>query len=91
MNKAELVVAISDKSGLTRKDSERALSAFTDVVSAELEKGGKVALVGFGTFDVADRKERQGLNPKTKEPIKIAASKAPRFRAGKSLKDQVNK
>ena len=90
MNKAELVVAISEKSGLTRKDSEKALRAFEEVVAAELVSGGKVQLVGFGTFDVADRKERQGLNPKTKEPIQIAASKAPRFRAGKALKDQVN-
>jgi len=91
MNKAELVVAISEKSGLTRKDSEKALRAFEEAVSAELGNGGKVQLVGFGTFDVAERKERQGLNPKTKQPIKIAASKAPRFRAGKALKDQVNK
>jgi DNA-binding protein HU-beta len=90
MNKAELVVAISEKSGLTRKDSEKALRAFEEVVSAELVKGSKVQLVGFGTFDVADRKERQGLNPKTKEAIKIPASKAPRFRAGKALKDSVN-
>jgi len=91
MNKADLVVAIAEKSGLSKKDSEKALRAFEEAVSEELGKGGKVALVGFGTFDVAERKERQGLNPKTKAPIKIAASKAPRFRAGKTLKDKVNK
>ena len=91
MNKAELVVAIAGKSGLTKKDSEKALSAFLEAVSGELAKGGKVQLVGFGTFDVAARKARQGLNPKTKAPIKIPASKAPRFKAGKALKDTVNK
>jgi len=91
MNKAELVSAIAEKAAMTKKDSEKALQAFVDVVTEELEKGGKVQLVGFGTFDVAERKEREGRNPQTGAPMKIAASKAPRFKVGKALKDAVNK
>jgi len=90
MNKSELVAAIADKSGMTKKDSEKALQAFVDVVTEELAKGGKVQLVGFGTFDVAERQSREGRNPQTGKPMTIAASKAPRFKVGKALKDAVN-
>ena len=92
MNKTELVAAMADKAGLSKKDADKALAAFIDVVGAELtKKGGKVQLVGFGTFEVVERAARTGLNPATKEKIKIKASKAPKFKAGKALKDRVNK
>ena len=92
MNKIELVAAMADKAGLSKKDADKALAAFIDVVGTELtKKGGKVQLVGFGTFEVAERAARTGLNPLTKEKIKIKASKAPKFKAGKALKDKVNK
>jgi len=91
MNKAELVVAMADKAGLSKKDTEKALKAFTDVVAAQLKKGNKIALVGFGTFEVAKRAARTGRNPQSGKEIKIPASKAPKFRAGKALKDIVNK
>lgn len=90
MNKTELVAAIAEKTELSKKDAEKALKAFTDVVVEELKKGEKIALVGFGTFEVADRPARDGRNPVTGETIKIAASKAPKFKAGKALKDSVN-
>ena len=90
MNKAELVAAMADKAGLSKKDAEAALKAFTDVVAEELKKGEKIQLVGFGTFEVSERAEREGRNPMTGETIKIAASKTPKFKAGKALKDQVN-
>ena len=90
MNKTELVAAMAEQAGMSKKDAEKALKAFTDVVADELKKDGKVQLVGFGTFEVATRKERDGRNPKTKEPMKIAASKAPKFKAGKALKDMIN-
>ena len=91
MNKTELVAAIADQAGLTKKDAEKALNAFTDVVKKELKKkDGKVQLVGFGTFDVAKRAAREGRNPQTGAKMKIKASKAPRFKAGKALKDAVN-
>ena len=90
MNKTELVDAMAKKAGLSKKDAEAAVKAFTDVVTAELKKGGKVQLVGFGTFEVAKRAARDGVNPLTKEPMHIAASKAPKFKAGKALKDAVN-
>ena len=91
MNKTELVEEIAKKTGLTKKDSEKAVKAFTDAVSAELKKGGKVQLVGFGTFEVTKRAAREGRNPQTGKTMKIAASKAPKFKAGKALKDLVNK
>ncbi len=91
MNKTELVEAMAKKAGLTKKDAEAAVKALTDVVTAELKKGGKVQLVGFGTFEVAKRAAREGKNPQTGAKIKIAASKAPKFKAGKALKDTVNK
>ena len=90
MNKTELVAAMADQTGLTKKDVEAALKAFTDVVSGELKKGGKVQLVGFGTFEVSERAAREGRNPQSGAPMKIAASKAPKFKAGKALKDMVN-
>ncbi len=90
MNKAELVVAIAEKAELSKKDTEKALKAFIDVVTEELVKGEKVQLVGFGTFEVSERPARTGRNPQTKKAIKIPASKAPKFKAGKALKDVVN-
>lgn len=90
MNKTELVDAMAKEAGLSKKDTEKALKAFTDSVSNELKKGGKVQLVGFGTFEVAERAAREGRNPQTGKAMKIAASKAPKFKAGKALKDLVN-
>ena len=93
MNKAELVEAIVKETKLSKKDAENGLNAFIDVVKKELanKKGDrKVQLVGFGTFEVAERKARTGRNPSTGESIKIKASKAPRFKAGKALKDSLN-
>ncbi|MDO4798885.1 MAG: HU family DNA-binding protein [Bacillota bacterium] len=91
MNKAELVASIAEKSGLTKKDSEGALNAFMKSVEEELVKGGKVQLVGFGTFEVRERKARQGRNPKDpKQTINIPASKAPVFKSGKALKEVIN-
>ena len=90
MNKAELVAAIAAKTELSKKDSEKALKAFIDVVAEELKKGEKVQLVGFGTFEVSARPARTGRNPQTKKTITIPASKAPKFKAGKALKDTVN-
>ena len=90
MNKTELISAMSEKSELTKVDTEKALKAFIDTVTEELKNGGKVQLVGFGTFEVTERAERQGRNPKTGEAITIPASKSPKFKAGKALKDIVN-
>lgn len=90
MNKTELIAAIAEKTELSKKDSEKALKAFIDVVTEELKKGEKVQLVGFGTFEVAERPERVGRNPQTKEEMTIPASKAPKFKVGKALKDVIN-
>ena len=90
MNKTELTAAIAEQAGISKKDAEKALKAFTDVVADELKKGEKVQLVGFGTFEVVERKAREGRNPQSGKPMKIAASKAPRFKAGKALKDMLN-
>ena len=90
MNRTELISAMSEKSELTKVDTEKALKAFIDTVTEELKNGGKVQLVGFGTFEVTERAERQGRNPKTGEAITIPASKSPKFKAGKALKDIVN-
>ena len=90
MNKTELVAAMAEQAGISKKDAEKALKAFTDVVAAELKDGGKVQLVGFGTFEVAERAAREGRNPQSGEVMKIAASKAPKFKAGKALKDMIN-
>lgn len=91
MNKGELVEAIAKKAEISKKDAENALNAFTETVGKALKKGDKVQLVGFGTFEVAKRAARTGRNPQTGKEIKIAASKAPKFKAGKALKDLVNK
>ena len=91
MNKAELVDVISKKTGLTKKASEASLNAVTEAISEELKKDGKVQLVGFGSFEVRKRAARKGRNPQTGAEMKIAASKAPVFKAGKALKDKVNK
>ena len=90
MNKTELVAAIAEEASLSKKDAEKALKAFTDVVAGELKKGGKVQLVGFGTFEVSERAAREGRNPQTGESMQIAASKNPKFKAGKALKDSIN-
>ncbi|MHB1485081.1 MAG: HU family DNA-binding protein [Saccharofermentanales bacterium] len=91
MNKTELVAAISKDTQLSKKDSELALNAITGNISSALAKGDKVVLVGFGTFEVRKRAARKGRNPATGAAIKISASKAPAFKAGKGLKDKVNK
>ena len=90
MNKTELIAAIADQAELSKKDSEKALKAFVDVVTDELKKEHKVQVVGFGTFEVAERAERTGRNPQTGKDIVIPASKSPKFKAGKALKDIVN-
>ncbi|OKZ73870.1 MAG: integration host factor subunit alpha [Clostridium sp. 26_22] len=91
MNKAELVAAISEKTGTSKKSTETSLNAFVEIVTEALKKDEKVQLVGFGSFEVRKRAARKGRNPQTKEEIKIPASKAPVFKAGKALKDIVNK
>lgn len=90
MNRTELISAMAENANMSKVDTEKALKAFIDTVTDELKIGGKVQLVGFGTFEVAERVERQGRNPKTGEPITIGASKSPKFKAGRSLKDIVN-
>ena len=90
MNKTELVAAMAEQTQLSKKDAEAALKAFIDVVSEEMKKGEKVQLVGFGTFEVSERAAREGRNPSTGESMVIKASKAPKFKAGKALKDLVN-
>ena len=90
MNKTELVAAIAANTELTKKDADKALKAFIDVVGDELSKGGKVQLAGFGTFEVVERAAREGINPRTKETIQNPASKAPKFKPMKSLKEKVN-
>ena len=90
MNKTELIAAIAEKAELSKKDSEKALKAFVDVVAEELKKDHKIQLVGFGTFEVSSRSARTGRNPQTGEEMEIAACKAPKFKAGKALKDAIN-
>ena len=90
MNKAELVAAVAEKAEISKKDAEAAVKAFTDVVAEELKKGEKIQLVGFGTFEVSERAARVGRNPQTKQEITIPASKPPKFKAGKALKDSLN-
>ena len=91
MNKAELIEAMAKANKLSKKENEEVLNAFVDAVTKELKKGGKVQLVGFGTFEVGKRAARTGRNPQTGAEIKIKASKTPKFKAGKALKDAVNK
>lgn len=90
MNKTELIAAISANTELTKEDAKKALKAFVDVVGNELSKGEKVQLAGFGTFEVVERAAREGINPRTKETIQIPASKAPKFKPMKALKEKVN-
>ena len=90
MNKTELVAAVAEQAGLSKKDSEAAVKAFTDVVAEALKAGDKIQLVGFGTFEVSERAAREGRNPRTGETMTIEASKTPKFKAGKALKDLVN-
>jgi DNA-binding protein HU-beta len=91
MNKADLISKIAMNSGLSKKDSEKALTAAIDAIVDSLKEGEKVQLVGFGIFDVKERAARTGRNPKTKEAIKIPSSRTPQFKAGKALKDAVAK
>lgn len=91
MNKSELIGSIAEKGDLSKKDAEKALNAFLESVEEALTKGDKVQLVGFGSFEVRERAARKGRNPQTKEEITIPATKAPVFKVGKALKDQVNK
>ena len=90
MNKTELINAVAETSGLTKKDSEIALNAILDTIQSAMKNGDKVQLVGFGTFEVAERPEREGRNPRSGETMTIAASKNPKFKAGKALKDAIN-
>ena len=90
MNKTELVAAVAEQADISKKDAEKVLKAFVDVVTEEMKKGEKVQLVGFGTFEVSERPEREGRNPQTGKTMKIEACKAPKFKAGKALKDAVN-
>ena len=90
MNKTELVAAVAEQADISKKDAEKALKAFVDVVTEEMKKGEKVQLVGFGTFEVSERAAREGINPQTGKTMKIEACKAPKFKAGKALKDAVN-
>ena len=90
MNKVDLVSVVAKQAELSKKDAGLAVEAVFDAISEALEKGDKVQLIGFGTFDVSERAAREGRNPRTGETMKIAASKAPRFKAGKALKDRMN-
>ena len=90
MNKTELVAAVAEQAGLSKKDAEAAVKAFTDVVAEALKAGDKIQLVGFGTFEVSERAAREGRNPRTGETMTIEASKTPKFKAGKALKDLLN-
>ena len=90
MNKTELIAAVAEKAEISKKDAEKAVKAFTDVVSEELVNGGKIQLVGFGTFEVSERPAREGRNPRSGETMTIAATKTPKFKVGKALKDMVN-
>ena len=91
MNKAELIAQVAVKTGLSKKDSEKAVNAALNTIAASLEAGEKVQLVGFGVFDVKERGSRMGRNPKTKKEIEIPASRVPQFKAGKALKEAVDK
>ena len=90
MNKTEFIAAVAEKAEISKKDSEKALKAFVDVVAEQLKAGDKVQLVGFGTFEVSERAAREGRNAQTGETMTIAACKAPKFKAGKALKDAIN-
>ena len=91
MNKTELIAAVAEKAEISKKDAEKAVNAVTDAVAEELAKSGKFQLVGFGNFEVSERPAREGRNPRTGETMTIAASKTPKFKPGKALKDEINK
>ncbi len=91
MTKAELVTKVAEKSGLTKKDTEKAIAGMIDTITDTLANGESIQLVGFGTFEVRERAARTGINPRTKEQIKIEATKVPAFKAGRALKDAVAK
>ena len=91
MNKADLVAAVAEKAGISKKDSEKAVNAAFDAITAALVAGDKVQLVGFGAFETKERSARVGRNPKTREEIQITASRVPAFKAGKALKDAIAK
>ncbi len=91
MNKTELIAEVSKKTGMSKKDAEKAVNATVDAITEALRAGDKVQLVGFGSFETKQREARMGRNPKTKEPIEIPASTVPVFKAGKALKDEVSK
>ena len=90
MNKGEIISNVAEKAGISKKDAEKSVNALLEVITETLQNGEKVQLVGFGTFEVAERAAREGRNPKTGETMPIAASKTPKFKAGKALKDMVN-
>ena len=90
MNKTELIAAIAEQAEISKKDAEKALKAFVDVVTEQLKEGEKVQLVGFGTFEVSERAAREGRNPQTGATMKIEACKVPKFKPGKAFKDAVN-
>ncbi len=90
MNKAELIATMADKTELSKKDAEKALNAFIDTVTDELKNGDRIQLIGFGTFEISERAERTGRNPQSGETMVIPASKIPKFKAGKALKDAIN-
>ena len=90
MNKQELIAAIAEKAELERDDAKKALTAFIEVVGDELKQGEKIQIIGFGTFEVSERAAREGRNPQTGEAMEIKASKNPKFKAGKALKDSLN-
>ena len=90
MKKTELIAAMAEVRGVSKKDTEAVLKAFTEVVSNELKKGEKIQLIGFGTFEVSERAAREGRNPATGEAMQISAARAPKFKAGKALKDMIN-
>ena len=91
MNKTELIAAVAEKAAISKKDADKVIAAFVDSITDALKAGDKVQLVGFGTFEVRERAARTGRNPKTKETITIAASKAPAFKAGKAFKEAIDK
>ena len=91
MNKTEFIAAVAEEAGLSKTDAAKAVKAFTDVVTEEMKKGEKVQLIGFGNFEVSERPAREGRNPRTGETMTIAASKTPKFKPGKALKDEINK
>ena len=90
MNKVELISAMAEESGISKKDTEKVLNAFVNTVTKAMKSGDKIQLIGFGTFEVTERPAREGRNPQTGKTVKIAASKAPKFKAGKALKDSLN-